>query len=163
MGSWISARASVSRRFMPPERRVYSDVAFARQAKSFEQHVGAVFDRAPVQTEIAGLKDQNVTNRQVAIEIVFLRRKADPAARFAPVHLVVVPKDPDRAPIGLCQADNRVDRRRLARAVGSEKPEKFTRFDAHRNVVDGGEVAVAFDQVLDFDGRSYGTNPLRRL
>jgi hypothetical protein len=51
----------------------------------------------------------------------------------------------------LRQANDRVDRRRLAGAVGAEKAEELAGFDAQRNAVDGSEVAVALNELVDFD------------
>ena len=42
-------------------------------------------------------------------------------------------------------------RRRLAGAVGAEKAENFAAFDAEADIVDGGEAAVAFREVLNLD------------
>src|SRR5205823_11322414 len=44
-------------------------------------------------------------------------------------------------------------RRRLAGAVGAEKAEDFASFDAEADVVDRGNAAVAFREVLDLDHR----------
>jgi hypothetical protein len=110
------------------------------------------------------LKDEHVADREIPVEIVFLRRKPDRAPRFAPIGLAVVTEDADRAGVGSRETDDRIDRRRLPRTVRPEKTEELTGFDAQRNAVDRGEVAVAFDQVVDLDsGCGYGTNPLSRL
>jgi hypothetical protein len=72
-------------------------------------------------------------------------------------------EDADRSRVGARETDDRVDRGRLSGAVRSQKTEKLAGFDAKRDFVDGGEVAVTFYEILDFDGWCYGTNPLRRL
>ena len=86
----------------------------------------------------------------------------DRATRFAPLLAIVVPKDANRSAIGARETDDRVDRRRLAGTVGTQKPEKLPRFDTQRHIVDSGEITVTLDEMVDDDGRCYGTNPLRR-
>jgi hypothetical protein len=78
-----------------------------------------------VQTEIAGLKYQDVANREVSVEVILLRRQADQPARRTPLDLVVVSEDSDRAARLLREADDCIDGRRLAGAVGAEKTEEF--------------------------------------
>jgi len=51
----------------------------------------------------------------------------------------------------LHQADDRVDRGRLAGAVWAEKPEKLAGAHAQRDAVDGGDVVVALDEIVDLD------------
>jgi hypothetical protein len=109
------------------------------------------------------LEDQHVANREIPVEVVLLRGKSDRASRFAPIDLIVVAEDADRTGIGACKADDRIDRRRLAGAVRPEKAEKFAGRNAQRDAVNGREAAVAFDEIVDFDGRCYGTYPLSRL
>jgi hypothetical protein len=55
--------------------------------------------------------------------------------------------DPSRR--RLRQADDRVDRRRLAGAVASQETKEVAVLDAQRQVVDGGETAVPLGEVLD--------------
>jgi hypothetical protein len=116
-----------------------------------------------LQSEIAGLKDQDVANREVAIEVVLLRSEADQRARRLPIGLGIVPEDPDRAGRLFREADDRVYRGGLSGTVRAKKSEKLTCFDSERNTIDGGKVAVSFYQVRDFNRGFYGTNPFKRL
>jgi len=69
-----------------------------------------------------------------------------------------VSEDLDRAGGQPRQADDRIDRRRLAGAVRPEKTEEIARFDAQRNTIDRGEVSVPLDDVREVDG---GRAPVR--
>jgi hypothetical protein len=50
------------------------------------------------------------------------------------------------------QPDNRIDSRRLAGAIGSEKSKKLARCNVERKIVDGGEGFVSFGKVPDRNG-----------
>jgi hypothetical protein len=65
---------------------------------------------------------------------------------------VVPSEDANRTAGHLSEPDDRVDRGRLARPVGSEKTEELARAHAQRDVVYGGEFAVALDEMVDLDG-----------
>ena len=60
------------------------------------------------------------------------------------------------SPIGLVQALEDLDRRRLARAVGPQQAEDLARVDLEADAVDGLDVAVALVQVGDRDDRDIG-------
>jgi len=68
------------------------------------------------------LEDQDIANVQIAVEIVFLRREADATSGRAPIALDVVTEERDRTRCDLRKPDDRVDRRRLPRAVGPSNP-----------------------------------------
>jgi hypothetical protein len=103
------------------------------------------------------LKDQDVANREVSIEIVFLWSETDQPARRTPIGLIVVAEHANRAVREAREPDDRIDRRRFAGTVRSQKPEEFAVFNAQRNIVDGREVAVTFYEAIDLDGgSSYG-------
>ena len=51
------------------------------------------------------------------------------------------------------QRGHHADQRRLARAIGPEQAEDFAIFYAEGNVVDRGEVAILFDDVLHIKWR----------
>src|SRR5206468_1964212 len=106
---------------------------------------------ARANSKIARLIDQDIANRKIAVEIVLLRRQADEAPRFAPLRDVVVAEDADRPAVEPRQADNRIDRRGLTRAVGTEKSEKIARSHLQRYSVNGSEVAITFDDLRDVE------------
>ncbi len=120
--------------------------------EALEQHVGALVDLLAAQTVVAGGVNENVAQREVPVEVELLRREPDQAPRLTPIALVVVAEDADRAGARARQADDRVDRRRLARAVGAEEAEELAGADAQRDAVDGGKAAVPLDEMLDLDG-----------
>jgi hypothetical protein len=80
-----------------------------------------------------------------------LRSQSDEPARLAPLRQVVVAEDADRTAVQPRQPDDRIDRRRLARAIGPKEAEKIARFNLQRNAVNGGEVAVTLDDMRDFE------------
>ena len=86
---------------------------------------------------VTGLIDQHIADREIAIEVVFLRREADETTRLAPVADVVVAEDLDRPRGNGREADDGVDRGRLAGAVGAEKAEEIAALDVERDAVDG--------------------------
>ena len=140
------------------------DARLRREAEALEERVGARGDCAPAQPVVARLEDEDVANREVAIEVELLRREPDESSGLAPLALVVVAEDPNRSGALAREADDRVDRRRLAGAVAAEKAEEIAVLDVQRDVVDGDELTVTLAEVLDLDGRScYGMSPLRRL
>jgi hypothetical protein len=92
-GSWISARAIVSRRFMPPERRVYGCFAFEVRSKRSSSSSARASTCLAVKAVVAGLINEDVANVEVAVEVVLLRREADHAARGAPIFFDVEPEE----------------------------------------------------------------------
>jgi hypothetical protein len=69
---------------------------------------------------------------------------------------VVVTEDSDASGARTSQTDDGIDRRRFAGAVGPEKAEELSRFDAQRNSVDGREAPIPLHEAIHFDGRSGG-------
>jgi hypothetical protein len=124
-----------------------------REPEALEEHVGALVDLFASQPVVAGGVNKNVAQREIPVEIELLRRESDLTPRLAPIPLVVVAKDANRAGARARQADDRVDGRRLTRAVGAEEAEELAGTDAQRDAVNGGKGAVPLDEMLDFDGR----------
>jgi len=69
---------------------------------------------------------KDLLDREIAVEVELLRRKADEAPATAEIARDVVPEDADLASLKGRKADDRVDGRRLAGAVGAEKAEELT-------------------------------------
>src|SRR5207253_1785696 len=65
----------------------------------------------------------------------------------------VAAEEPDRAAVAPDQPEQHSHRRRLAGAVRAEEAVDVTRLDGEVDVVDGGQVAVAFDEAA-YLGRS---------
>lgn len=143
--------------FLPTGDFRVLDARASGKAKALEQLIGASRNRAAAQTIVSRLKDENVTDREVPVEVELLRRKTHEAPCLAPLALIIVAEDADRAAALVRKPNDSVDRRRLACAVAPEKAEKLARLDAQRNVVDGGDTAgIALREMLDFDGRCSG-------
>jgi hypothetical protein len=66
--------------------------------------------------------------------------------------MVIVAENPDRAAARARQPGDRIDRRRLAGAVGPEKAKKLAGVDSQRDAVDRGEATVPLDEAGDLDG-----------
>ena len=122
------------------------------QAKTLEQHIRALRDRLSSKAVVAGRKDQHVAQREITVEVILLGRETDQAARLPPLRFVVVTKNTNLPAALSSQADNGIDRRRLAGAVGSEEAEKLADADLERDAVDGPKAAVTFDETVDLDG-----------
>jgi hypothetical protein len=132
-----------------------------RQIEALQKCVGAFGYFLSPKAVVTRRVDQHVAQRKIPIEVKLLWREANEASRFAPLAFVIVTEDA-YAPAGAFgQSDDRVDGGRLAGPVGSEKAVKLARFDAQRNAVDGGEIAVALDEAIDLD--RYGMRLFNRL
>ena len=73
----------------------------------------------------------------------------------------IVATDPDGPGGHRDDSGETAQRRCLAGAVGAHESEDLARADVQREVIDGGEALVGFDQLVDFDHRR-GLYPLRR-
>jgi len=134
-------------------------IAFRQLAAVARGHVGAVRARhhrvhaslaiAPGDAFDARDEIQVLAHRHVGIERRRFRQVAGAPLRFdGPIENVVA-RD-DRASVrGGDVAREDAHRGRFSRAVGAQKPQDFSFFHAEADVVDGGDLAVAFGEVLD--------------
>ena len=79
----ISARASVSLRFMPPDSVRIAARPLRREPRELEQPRDARVDRRAIELEIASVDDEVLGHREVGVEVVHLRHDADADARLA--------------------------------------------------------------------------------
>src|SRR5262249_37065206 len=112
------------------------------QAEPLEQLVGALVYRRALQSIVSGLIDQDVADREIAIEVVFLRGQTDQGPRIAPVAYRILAEDPNGAGRKRREPHNGVDRGRLPGAVRPEEPEEVALLDGERDIVDRYEVVV---------------------
>ena len=118
----MSARASSSRRRMPPESFGARTPAFARRSKT---SIISPARRARVGARhavVAAVVEQRLLDVEEAVEVDVLLGQADHPPRLAAV--VVVAEDADLAAGDADEVADRADQRRLARAVGAEQAEE---------------------------------------
>ena len=139
----ISASASASRRFCPPESWRQRVRAASSSPTSVEQPRG-VFRVG----EEAGVEVQHFRRAQAGIDAVLLEHHADERLERG-VALRVASEDADRPAIGAAIAFENLDGRRLARAVGAEQREDFSLRDAEADVLDSDLCLIDLAQPLD--------------
>ena len=121
-------------------------LALVRQPEVGEQPLAVPRPRVERGIEVDGLPDAHLV-RQLAL----LELDADDATELVAVALRVEAEDADRARVRRAQPADRLDGRGLARAVGAEDGEDLALLDREGHAVDGRAVAVALDEVGDFD------------
>ena len=89
----MSARAIVSRRFMPPESDVDLRLALVLELGEREQLVGALGDDPARQAEVAAVDEQVLAHAQLGVEVVGLRDDAELRPDLGPVRVGVEPED----------------------------------------------------------------------
>ncbi len=141
----MSARARISRRFIPPERvRVRSSFfsvsekvsksSFDRSRRSLAGH-----------SEVAAVEVEGLLDRQEEVDVQLLRRQSDRGAGFLVVVDGVVAEDPDIPRSGHGEARRAMDQRGLAGAVRAQEAEERAIWDLQRDVakrLDAGRVAL---------------------
>ena len=123
-GSLTSARASVSRRFMPPEKRLDACALLAGKSGEVEQVGDTGADDRILDAEVAAIDQQIFGNGEVRINVVELRNDADAFARCLGVLRDGVAVERDLASVGRGQPEAAAQRgglcrRRWVRAVRS--------------------------------------------
>jgi hypothetical protein len=96
--------------------------------------------------------------REVLVEAGVLEDDAEALARLVARARGVEAVDLDRPARRPEQGREHLDRRRLPRAVGAEEGEDLAAPDVERDVVDGGELAEAADDVLHANDRFRGAH-----
>ena len=148
-GSLTSARASVRRRFMPPESSpMRASFLCARFANSSSPGTRASTS-ASAQPEVAAVHDEVLGHGEVRIEVVHLRHDADADARATGVARHRLADQRDLAAIRLGEAEAAAQRRRLAGAVRAEQRVAGAASNRERQAVDDGRAAVVLAQPVD--------------
>ena len=96
--------------------------------------------------QLDGLGDRHAVG-----ELALLELDADECPQAIAIVLRIEPENPDRAGVRPAQSGDRLDRRRLSRAVRPEDSEDLPLFDAEGDAVDSRSAVVALGDVGDFD------------
>ena len=83
-GRCISARARISRRFIPPERVRVRSSRFRGQGEGLEQLLGALPALALGHPEVAAVELERLLDGQEPVEVDLLRGEPDCLARASP-------------------------------------------------------------------------------
>ena len=84
-------------------------------------------------------------------QLALLELDADDRPQPIPILSRIEPEDADRPAVGLAQAGDRLDCRRLASTVRAEDAENLAFLDGEGHAVDGRVLAVVLGEVGDFD------------
>ena len=98
-----------------------------------------------------GVEVDGFTDPELILKLTLLKLDADDAPKRVAVVPRLEPEDADRAGIRRSQPADGLDRRRLAGTVGAEDGEDLALLDREGDSVDRRAVAVALDEVGDFD------------
>jgi hypothetical protein len=147
----MSARAIVSRRFIPPDRG--STWSFARSVSWTKSRSSSARRRAsgPGDVEVAGVHQEVLEDRQLGVEVVDLGDNPEPALDPRPVTARVHPDHGQRPVADRARAGDHPHRRGLARPVGTEEAKGLPDVDVEVDAVDGGEGAEALRQAPGMD------------
>ena len=120
-GVWTSVQTSASFCFMPPGQPLGEAVAEGRHAHHLEQRVAA----RGVVAHVVDLGEEGdvLVDAEVAVEREALREVADLRREPPPLAQRVEAAGAHAPGVGLQQAEDRAQRRRLARAVGADQAE----------------------------------------
>ena len=101
-----------------------------------------------------GVEAQDLAGAQPGLVAEELGQVADPATRLAVADRR--PEDPAAARCGCGQAQEQLDRGRLASAVRAEEPEDLARLDPHRQPGQGDDPPELLGQLVGLDRRGRG-------
>ena len=165
-GELISARAIVSRRFMPPDSGSTRASRRSRELHELQQLAGALADDRQRQAEVAAVDDEVVPDRQLGVEVVLLRHDAEPGpdlrtragARRSPKTVSAPSDGGETQPIIRIVED-------LPAPLGPRKPNASPSADVEVDAVDGDPVVEALGQPARFDQvcHSADISDVRRL
>jgi hypothetical protein len=145
----MSARASVRRRFMPPDSVRIPTSRLVDRPCELEELRYARFEQIARQSEVAAVDQEVLADGEIRVEVVHLRHDADADARFAAILRHRLADHRDVAAVRLDEAEAAAQRRRLARAVGAEQAEAIAPLDGEREPAHDLVVAVALAQAVD--------------
>ena len=100
-----------------------------------------------------GEDEQVLPHRRAVLQVVVGRGEVDPPQRFLLVREEVPPEVLDRAAVGDGRAEQDVDARRLAGAVGAQQANDAAFFDGERDAGQGAQGAEVLGQAFDFEKR----------
>src|SRR3954454_1046176 len=106
---------------------------------------------------------QVLVGGEVLVERRILEDQPDVAAYGALLVADVVAGDRRRAPAGVDESAEHLDRGRLAGAVGPQEAEDLAAVDVEADVIDCDEVSVALGQAPDLDRRVHSSTLARRV
>ena len=155
----MSASATESRCFWPPESLPNLALRLIGEPEVGQQLLpvaGICVERG---VEVDRLPDLDLVGQLALLEL-----DADDATELVAVAARVEPEHADRARVGRPQPADGLDRGGLAGAVGAEDGEDLALLDREGHAVDRRAVAVALDEVGDFDdvhGPSVGRSRAR--
>ena len=152
-GWLISARAIVSRRFIPPESGSTRESRRSRELHELEQLLGPAPDLGAGQVEVAPVDHEVVPDRELGVEVVLLRHDAEPAADLRAVGRGIHPEDAQRAARYRRHAADHPHGRALAGAVGAEETEGLAGIDHEVDAVDRDERAEPLRERVGVDER----------
>ena len=139
-GLLISDRAMVSRRRMPPDSASTGLSAFSVSWAKSSSSAVRFADHGPLESEVAPVDVQVLPHRQLAVEGVVLRHDAEPRAYRGTVRPRVHPEHAQRPAGARRGRRDHAHRRRLARAVRAEEPERLPATQLEPDPVDGTEL-----------------------
>ncbi len=132
---------------MPPEK-VFAKLSFRSQSPTNRRaasiRAGPLAPGDPVEH---GVQLHVLARRQLAVQAGVLEHDAEGAARGEGRFLRVVAGKQDRPLRGRQGSRQHLDGGRLARAVGTEKPEDFPGFNLEGDIIDGAKVLECLHQV----------------
>ncbi len=158
-GSWLSALAIITRRFMPPESSTMRAVALLPQREVAQQALDKGRIGRPAEQAAAERYGRRYGREDVERDL--LRHQADAGAGGAKVAKDVEAGDADRARGHRHRAANHPDQRRLPGAVGAEQGEDLALVDGEIDRVER-EISVAVtlgDGGAGDHGRHVGRSP----
>ena len=163
-GSCTSASARSSRRFMPPGVAAHLAVGGLREADAGQQLAGAALALRAADAVQRGLEPHVLGAGEEGVERRLLEGGADRGAHRGALAHYVMPAHPRRARGGRQQRGEHVDRRGLARAVGSEEAVDLAGLhpqvdpvDRARPLLELPDEVRCFDRGFAHDQSSYST------
>ena len=121
-------------------------VALLGQPEVLDEGIGIGRVGVERREQLDGLGDRHALGQLALLEL-----DADDRSQAITILLGIEPEDADRPAVGLAQAGDRLDGRRLAGAVRAEDAEDLALLDGERHAVDGRVRAVVLGELGDFD------------
>ncbi len=128
------------------------ELAPHRGAALCEPDAGQQFVRVGRLREEGGVEAQDLDRTDARVDAAFLQHDADRRGEGVVVGVRVEPRDAHGAGRGPPEALEGLHGRGLAGAVGAEQRHDLAVLDRERDPVDGGELAVTDDELVDVDG-----------
>ena len=143
-GRPMSASASPSRCFSPPERRRYRVVAERARSTASRSASGSSGSRKK-----PGVQAQDLARRGPVVDAALLEHQPQPRPQRPPVPRRVEAQHPHGPAVDAAVPLEDLDRRGLARAVGPEEREQLAAANLERDVVEHLAAGVGLAEALD--------------